>query len=307
MKTAYQHLQDMSSDSFIAKQVKHNNKFKNTKPSKRFAFIQSKFRKGQFDEFTADGLVGRNFYRFIDVKAPTTIVFLAHHDVVVLNQQNCNDNTASVCQVIELAHKFSKNRKQLKHNVVCAFVDYEEKCSTLTAGSTQLAKQIKSNAFGNVVAVINLELTAVGKYFWMKPEGPNVELISHLEQNKFEQVTCPINDAVHLNRNGVSAICVGNFREEDRKIVVGQRRSGCELWMSCHSQKDTMEIWANESDMTEFNKVLFKLATKYKGKSTAVYDANKTYSYAKRDYSPQRNVTTQLTLRPNVGNMYSVA
>jgi len=244
----------------------------------RLKYVKARVRSAEHDCYTApDGTVGHNLYRFVDIGADKTIVFLAHHDVARHGIQNCNDNTASVCQLLELAERFSKQRKSLKHNVCVAWVDYEERCNTHIAGASQLARKIKAGDFGNVTSVLNLELTSCGDQYWFNAKGPSDTLQNHLLNLDFDQVFCPMNDAYHLDANGVAAICIGSYREQDRKIVVEQKRAGCELWTSCHKHSDTFEKWAVEDEMSLFNDVLFRIAIDLENDDNAVYDMNKQY------------------------------
>ena len=275
---AYQHLKIMCNKDFVRKAAADDLSRVITDIPFRLKYVMARVRSGQHDMFTAsNGTVGHNFYRFIDIGAPTTVVFVAHHDVARHGIQNCNDNTASVCHLLELAERFSKQRKMLKHNVAIAWVDYEEECDSTIAGASQLARVIKRGDFARVTAVLNLELTSCGDLYWYSAKGPYGDIHSHLLDLKFDDVFCPLNDAFHLDANGVAATCIGSYRAKDRKVVVDQQRCGCELWMSCHKDSDTVEKWANPKEMAVFNDLLFRMPIDLVSDEDAVYDYDKQY------------------------------
>ena len=268
---AYDHLVQMCSDEAIRANI-YSLRHERGEVTSRLRYIMAQDRcgKGRLHSYHVGHEAGHNFYRIINVGAPTTVVYMAHHDVANPMSQNCNDNTASDCHLLELAKRFNRNRKNLKHNVVLAWVDHEERCSTDLAGASQLAKQIKANEFGKVVAVYNLELTACGTHYWFSDEHATDEMRAVLDINGFESVSCPINDAVHMERNGVGAVCIGSYRAIDRYIVVETKRAGCELWRSCHAEYDRYDIWAVRSEMEAFNDILYGLVEMHQETDTDV-------------------------------------
>lgn len=268
---AYNHLVKMCSNEAIRENI-YSLHHERGEPTARLRYIMAQDRsgKGRLHSYSVGHESGHNFYRIINVGAPTTVVYMAHHDVANPNSQNCNDNTASDCHLLELARRFARNRKDLKHNVVIAWVDHEERCSTDLAGASQLARQIKAGQFGKVVAVYNLELTACGTHYWFSNEEATDEMLAVLDIKGFEEVNCPINDAVHMERNGVGAVCIGSYRAIDRYIVVETKRAGCELWRSCHAEYDRYDIWAVESEMKKFNDILYSLVDLHQETDTSV-------------------------------------
>lgn len=268
---AYNHLVNMCSDQAIVDNI-YSLRHERGEPTARLRYIMEQKRcgKGRLHSYHVGHEAGFNFYRTIDVGAATTVVYMAHHDVANAQSQNCNDNTASVCHLLELAKRFNRHRNQLTHNVVIAWVDHEERCSTELAGASQLAKQIKNGEFGNVVAVYNLELTACGTHYWYSDEKATPSMLATLDAFNFESVNCPINDAVHMKRNGVGAVCIGSYRAIDRYIVVETKRSGCELWKSCHAEYDRYDLWAVQADMKVFNDILLAFAWTHQEDDTTV-------------------------------------
>lgn len=272
---SYNLLQTMCSQDFLFESIG----YPITAPSRRVEFIQETLPISELHSYEVDGETGHNVYCHIDVDKPNTMVFLAHHDVVRPNIQNCNDNTASVSQLMYLANRLNMNRHAMRNNVVVALVDHEETCDTLLSGASELSKHIKEGKFGNVVGVVNLELTSCGTHYWMNPEGiQDIAINRELENRGFNKVYTPMNDAVNVNSWGVSAVCIGSFRDEDYEIVVEKKRMGCDLWRSCHADDDTFEKWANETEMTTFNNTLYHLACNFNSSESVVYDMDKVYT-----------------------------
>jgi acetylornithine deacetylase/succinyl-diaminopimelate desuccinylase-like protein len=82
------------------------------------------------DKFEDTRYNNGSFYHNIEVRfkakeeTDETIVFTAHHDVVVPSGENCQDNTSSVVNLIELCFRISL--KDLERNVYIVFTDCEE-------------------------------------------------------------------------------------------------------------------------------------------------------------------------------------
>ena len=108
-----------------------------------------------------------NVYAFFKGESPTneTIIFLAHHDVVNLDSENCQDNTASVSNLLHLCGLLKG--KTLNKNVLVVFTDAEEKCEFTKCGAKRLAIISKMEMYGKVIKSINLELTANGTELWV--------------------------------------------------------------------------------------------------------------------------------------------
>lgn len=255
--TAYTHLQEMCSEEFV---IRVQDTYYTDPISPRLQFIMDQVPGGIMDEYyPRDNVVGQNYYIPFNKGFDDTIVFMAHHDIVNTSSQNCNDNTASICHLIELCHRLKD--AELQCNVLVAFVDLEETCSTVLAGSTRLAKVLRHNN-KNTIAVYNLELTSCGQLYWFNPYGHQPEINEYLITKEFTKVFTPINDAYHVAANNIPAVCIGSFRDEDYAIV-SQGRCGCPLWASCHDDDDSIEKWANPIDMELFNNTLLSLATDY--------------------------------------------
>lgn len=174
-------------------------------------------------------------------KSKKTIVFSAHYDVSNLESDNVLDNTASVANAIAIGKKTAYI--DLPVNVVVALTDAEELVSFTSAGSKRLADKINGDAFGEVLEVINFELTAYGNVKWASGNG---RIAQHKE---FKPVDTPYNDATVLIRNGIPATCIGLFTKEDADEV--DQHGYCKNWMYCHSPDDKFEL-ANRDDMDAF-------------------------------------------------------
>lgn len=179
-----------------------------------------------------------------------TTVYLAHHDVVNMSSENCQDNTASVANLLDLSVRLSK--VQPVNNVVIAFVDSEEIVQPAICGSQRLAQNILKGKYGNVKYAVNLELTANGTNYWQSYNNGGNVLAKHIREifPTINQVRTPYNDAFILEREGVPSVCVGSLNEENLKQV--RTKGYCRTWAMCHSKDDTFESQAVEGDMNLF-------------------------------------------------------
>lgn len=197
-----------------------------------------------------------------DVKE--TIVFLAHHDIANPNSQNCQDNSASVCNLLEFC-SILKN-KELSKNIMICFTDGEEP-AFLKSGAGRIGRmhQSKQFPFDNVEFAINLELTGRGKIIWMdylnaiqQYHEPSLCIPYITERIKPEvEVHTPFNDCYSLRYFGLDSICIGCFIEND-KIQI-ENREYPDTWKLCHSPSDTIDK-IYEEDMSYFvHEILTKL------------------------------------------------
>ncbi len=184
-----------------------------------------------------------------------TTVFLAHHDVVNLGTpnfvaENCQDNTASIANLIDLCVRLSENKPS--NNVVIAFVDAEEIVSPSICGSQRLAQNILKGIYGNVKYAVNLELTANGQNYWMSYNDNASVLAKHIRETHptTHRVRTPYNDAFILEKEGVSSVCVGSLTDNNLGQV--KTRGYCSTWAMCHSDNDTFDSQAVEGDMDLF-------------------------------------------------------
>lgn len=168
-----------------------------------------------------------------------TLMFLAHHDVVHPEFANVLDNTASVSNLIELGKQLEN--EELNINVVIAFSDGEELASHSSSGSVFIAKKIVAGDFGDVIEVVNLELTAMGNIMWVSGNGPLIEYA-----NNTTYLDTPFSDTAVLIRHEIPSTCIGTFSLEDLREV--QKHGTCKTWELCHEVNDTMDL-AVEEDM----------------------------------------------------------
>ena len=173
----------------------------------------------------------------------STTVFTAHHDVNNVASENCQDNTASVANLLDLCVRLSKNKPA--NNVVICFNDSEEKVSMTTSGAARIAKQIVENKYGNVNKIFVLELTANGRNYWMSYYTSTM-----VNKPEIKRVRTPFNDSFTFEKNGLPSVCIGSLSEGDMQNVT--TRGFCSTWALCHSKADTFELSANEGDMDLF-------------------------------------------------------
>jgi len=185
-----------------------------------------------------------------------TTVFLAHHDVNNKHSENCQDNTASVANLLDLCVRLSKDKPA--NNVVIAFVDAEEIVRPDVCGSRRLGNNILAGKYGNVKYAVNLELTANGRNYWMSFENESLltETIEEKHPNTAKVMT-PYNDAWVLELTGVPSACIGSL---DNFNIASVRAKGfCKTWAMCHRLEDTFDSQANEADMDLFMEYLLTL------------------------------------------------
>lgn len=182
-------------------------------------------------------------------KTDETVVFLAHIDVSNKESENCQDNTASVCNLLDLCQRLKG--KELDKNVVVCFTDAEEIVSPRTCGSKRLSIRINNGDFGNVLYATNLELTANGKNIWATRSDANSLLLKKVRETlpNIKQVSTPYQDSVVLGMNGIDSICFGILTDSEMNDVL--KRGYCSTWALCHCEADTFNK-AIEGDMSAF-------------------------------------------------------
>jgi hypothetical protein len=190
----------------------------------------------------------------INIGAENSVIYVAHHDVNNINSDNCQDNSASVSNLLSLAKHFSNNKPTDK-NVYIVFTDCEEFGGL---GAIQLSKRINEGVFGNVEYVVNLELTANGTNFWNDSKNFKNDslLLDKLNSiTKFTSVRTPFNDSVIFRKNNIDSVCIGSLTDKDLKQVLG--RGFCQTWALCHKKEDKFEN-SNANDMDKFIELLTK-------------------------------------------------
>jgi hypothetical protein len=186
-----------------------------------------------------------------------TIFFTAHHDIVNPKSENCQDNTASICNLIHLAKLINEQKLNLKQNVVIAFTDLEESGG---AGIDDLIKEIDEGLYGSLDCLYALELSANGSEIWISGSNKDSYMVNKVEeviQKDIHIVRTPYNESVNVRDNYLEGCCIGTLSDEEIKVV--NERGYCNTWSLCHSDFDTFELSANKEDMNNFVNTLFNL------------------------------------------------
>jgi len=191
-----------------------------------------------------------------------TTIFSAHHDIANPNSENCQDNTASVCNLIHLCTLLNKiPKEELNQNVVIAFTDCEEIGGR---GMNKLIQEIQDEKYGTVSNMYALELTACGDEYWITGTDNESLMYTNLKNSigdkVLEIVRTPYNESVNAKRMGLPACCIGTLPLSEMEEV--KSRGYCGTWGLCHSPSDTFERSANKEDMNNFVNTLFNLVKK---------------------------------------------
>lgn len=180
----------------------------------------------------------------------TTTVFTAHHDVANMASENVQDNSASVCNLLDLCIRLSKNIPV--NNVVICFNDSEEAVKPATCGIQRVCQNILKGKYGQVKYCVTLELTAQGQNYWMSYNQNSNKLAHHIReiQPNVHRVRTPYNDSIILEGLDISSVCIGSLNDSNLNQV--KTRGFCHSWSLCHSLNDTFEHSAIEADMNLF-------------------------------------------------------
>lgn len=185
-----------------------------------------------------------------------TLIFTAHHDIANPNSENCQDNSASVCNLIHLCSELKK-MKIRNRNIYIVFTDCEEIGGR---GAEKLCEMIKDGKLGEMKleGIIGLEITARGTELWTenisKKHSPIVKNILKLKNEKVEQFRTPYNECVTIRSHGIDSVCVGILPPKDVRMLKNDKFSP--NWSLCHSHHDTFELSAVKKDMNRFVKFL---------------------------------------------------
>lgn len=181
---------------------------------------------------------------FNEAETDERIIFTAHHDVNNVKSLNILDNTASVANLLSLA----VNLKGVKLNKKCSivFTDNEEFGGT---GAEFLSEKVKAGEYGNVLGIVNSELTGCGE-IWVDKigEGFISDKLNEIKTNISVHRT-PFNDSWVFRRAGIKSICLGIMPIQEMQIL--QEHHSCRYWQYCHAENDDM-LNANEADMQEY-------------------------------------------------------
>ncbi len=170
------------------------------------------------------------------IKGTSNKMLMAHHDVVNVNSNNCNDNSASVINAIAC--------KTLMPDINVAITDGEE---TGGLGAARAADKINEGYFGNIEFVLNFELTAIGGTNFFVENYPQSPLFQRIERlfPRLETYNVPFHDGIILRHHGIDSVVINPLpRKSDGKLDYS-------LLRLCHSIKDDTSI-VNTSDMKDF-------------------------------------------------------
>src|SRR3990172_3053073 len=151
-------------------------------------------------------------------KTNETLIFTAHHDIANPNSENCQDNTASVCNLLDLCSRLKRTKNRNK-NVYVVFTDSEEFGGR---GASRLCYQIHKEEIKNVIGIVSLELTACGSEIWVEGKNRNDSSLTDGFMKLNEQakmVRTPYNESVTMRRLGADAICIGILPKGDMEMV----------------------------------------------------------------------------------------
>lgn len=156
-----------------------------------------------------------------------TRAMTAHYDIVNARSQNANDNTASICLLLEL---LIHGNWPDTHNWVVAFTDFEEIGGH---GAVKLSDWLPEDTEW----VLNLDMSLDGDTIFMEPITSS-KLYKAAKDLPFPLVESylPPQDAVPLRNCGQDSICFGLVVEDELKSAYPR------CWMTAHSEADQ---WQN--------------------------------------------------------------
>ena len=177
------------------------------------------------------------FYLYnIYLRGTSRAAVMAHHDIVNIDADNCNDNSASVINAIAA--------KILNPELTVMITDCEEFGGL---GAFRAAEKIKAGYFGRIDYVVNLELTAVGGRNFFTEYYPNSILYQKI-QNLFPNtptVRVPFHDGIILRREGIDSLVLNPLPLD------GNGKMKMSLLNLCHQIEDSITL-ANYQDMDDF-------------------------------------------------------
>jgi len=217
-------------------------------PSNRVSWIIQLLKKNsipyEIDEWELPKFPNNKFYNII-LPGNSGKFVTAHHDVVNINSDNANDNSASVINAIMTKIHSPKTTVIL--------LDGEEP-PMMGVGSQRASNKMNNGDYGKVDWVLNFELTGKGgKHFFVGDYDNNV--LNNLIIDKFNcpVVRTPFNDAAIFLRNGIISTVINplpplikknnkfsNFMEEEIVSYDGTLLDISILY-NCHSLKDNVE------------------------------------------------------------------
>lgn len=196
-------------------------------PFEMDSWSDSRFFRGQDRTF---------HFHNIYLPGTTTRMVMAHHDIVNVNSDNCNDNSASVINAIAA--------KILNPDLRVVITDGEEFGGV---GSHRVSRKILNGDFGQIEYVVNLELTAVGGQNFFTENYPNSRMYQKIQELFPNTPTfqVPFHDGMILRRYGVDSLVINPCPlKADGSLDLS-------LLGLCHSLRDNIAL-ANYDEMDDF-------------------------------------------------------
>jgi hypothetical protein len=181
-------------------------------------------------------------------------MIIAHHDIVNVDSDNANDNSASILNAIYL--------KTISPETPIVFTDSEE---FGLWGAKRIASRIlKEKRFSNIEWVLNLELTGLGGKNVMVGEYKG-DLGSKINQRFGAPIVqVPINDCLVLDSAGINTTVINSLpllTEGESDILGPHGYLDNNSWLDCHSKSDTLSKISTK-EMKEFvEEILFPLVS----------------------------------------------
>jgi hypothetical protein len=161
-------------------------------------------------------------------------ILIAHHDIVNPNIDNANDNSCSVINAIIT--------KLHMPELTVVLTDCEEIGGI---GADRLGSQINNGKFGDVLFVLNLELTGRGGKNFFVGNYPGKLRSSIVRKFKCQTVRTPFNDSVMLRKHGIDSTVINPLpKKKDGTLDFS-------MLYNCHTNRDSVET-INPKDMKIF-------------------------------------------------------
>jgi len=213
----------------------------------------------EIDEFEIFRFPNNKFYNII-LPGDSGKFVTAHHDVVNINSDNANDNSASVINAIMT--------KILSPETTVILLDAEEP-PMMGVGSQRASEMINVGKYGKCDWILNFELTGKGgENFFIGNYGNTLN--NHIK-NLFNcpVVQIPFNDANIFNKNGLISTVINplpilseksSYRDyNDELLTHNGHYLDFSIVYNCHSIRDSVDT-IDPKDMQDFvEKVVMKI------------------------------------------------
>ena len=213
----------------------------------------------EIDEFEILRFPNNKFYNII-LPGNSGKFVTAHHDVVNINSDNANDNSASVINAIMT--------KIISPETTVILLDAEEP-PMMGVGSQRASEMINDGKYGKCDWILNFELTGKGgENFFIGNYGNTLN--NHIK-NLFNcpVVQTPFNDANIFNKNGLISTVINplpilseksSYRDyNDELLTHNGHYLDFSIVYNCHSMKDSVDT-IDPVDMKNFvERVVLKI------------------------------------------------